>query len=507
MHIPLDRSSTLPLGQQISQHLAQLIRDGVLTSGVKLSATRELARLLHVDRSTVAKAYSALLAEGLLTSHVGQGTFVAAQEALFPLPTPFIHSVDSFEWSGLFSKASHLIVSDTRRMEFPDTKNQSGVISFAGGVPDSDFFPTEPFRKILNAVIKTEGAELLQYAPLGGYLPLRRFLSTYLLRFGIRARAEEILIVNGSQQGFDLIARTLLDPGDGVAIEQPTYPRAIQLFRSIGAQFFPVSMGENGLSLSQLERVLGRHSPKLLYCQPSAHNPTGCSMDAAARRALLTLARTHHLPIVEDGFEGGLYDADARPVPLKAQDLQGLVIYIGTFSKILFPGLRLGWMVASPPLMERLQAAKQLSDIHTSSLIQAAVFHFCHRRLLERHVGRVMIEYAKRRDRLLRALDREMPKGTSWTKPQGGFSLFVTLPAGLDSAQLLPRALARGISFTPGHLFFVNGGGERCFRLSFSSVSTGKIEEGVRRLARVIRESMHRPKRSDSTARAAVPLV
>jgi GntR family transcriptional regulator/MocR family aminotransferase len=507
MHIPLDRSSPIPLVQQIRQYLSQLVHSGVLTSGVKLPSTRELATALRVNRTTVAAAYDALVNDGLLVSHVGQGTFVAPQDKLFPASAPSPHAAPSFDWSGLFSKASHLIASDTRGTEMSGVVTKPGVISFAGGIPDSDLFPTNAFRQALNKVVKTEGADLLQYASLGGYLPLRRFLSTHLLQFGIRARAEEILIVNGSQQGFDLIARTLLDPGDSVAIEQPTYPRAIQLFRSTGAHLFPIAFSPDGLSLSQLERLLDRHTPKLLYCQSSAHNPTGLSMDAASRRALIALATRHHFPVVEDGFDGGFYYSDPPPPPLKAQDPQGLVIYIGTFSKTLFPGLRLGWIVASPPLLERLQAAKQLSDIHTSPLIQAAVYHFCRRRLLEHHVLRIAPEYSRRRTKLLRALEREMPKGMSWTKPHGGFSLFVTLPPDLDSAQLLPLAQDRGVSFTPGRAFFANGGGERYLRLSFSAVPTGKIEGGVRRLARAIRESMHRPTRISAPERLAVPLV
>ncbi|HLC42414.1 MAG TPA: PLP-dependent aminotransferase family protein [Methylomirabilota bacterium] len=507
IHISLERSSSVPLVQQIRQRLSQLVHSGILTPGVKLPSTRELASTLRVNRTTVSAAYDALTNEGLLVSHVGQGTFVAPQDGLFPAPAPSLRAVPSFDWSALFSKASHLIASDMRGTEMAGVATGPGVISFAGGVPDSDLFPTNSFRQVLNKVVKTEGAELLQYAPLGGYLPLRRFLSAYLLRFGIQARADEILIVNGSQQGFDLIARTLLDSSDSVAIEQPTYPRAIQLFRSTGAHLFPITFGQDGLLLSQLERLLERQTPKLLYCQSSAHNPTGLSMDAASRRALIALANRHHFPLVEDGFDGGFYYGDPPAPPLKAQDPQGLVIYIGTFSKTLFPGLRLGWIVASPPLMERLQAAKQLSDIHTSPLIQAAVYHFCQRRLLERHVLRVAPEYGRRRAKLLSALDREMPHETSWTKPHGGFSLLVTLPAGIDSAELLPLAHGRGVSFTPGRVFFANGGGERHLRLSFSAVPTGKIEEGVRRLARAIRESMHRPARTSAADQLAVPLV
>ncbi len=268
-------------------------------------------------------------------------------------------------------------------------------------MPDSGLFPTDAFRRVLNRVIREEGRELLQYYPGRGYPPLREFLAGYLLRFGLEVRPEEILIVNGSQQGFDLVARTLLDPGDFVAIEEPSYPRAMQVFRAFGAQLLPVPMRDGGLDPEHLDRLLERQSPKLLYCQPSAHNPTGLTMRPEARKRLLEVAARHRLPIMEDGFDGSLFFGPQPPAPLKALDVSGLVIYIGTFSKILFPGLRLGWIVAAPELIDRLEVAKDLADIHTSPLIQAAVYHFCRQRLLDRHQARVLREYGRRRAALL----------------------------------------------------------------------------------------------------------
>src|SRR6266436_4636081 len=471
MRIALDRGTgragKAPLSRQIQLHFERLIGQGLLGSGVKLPATRELAQELGVNRTTVALAYDELVAGGWARAHVGQGTFVADR---VPRPGP-------------------------------------GAISFAGGMPDSGLFPTEAFRRVLNRVIREEGPELLQYYPARGYPPLREFLSGYLLRFGLEARPEEILIVNGSQQGFDLVARTLLDPGDFVAIEEPSYPRAMQVFRSFGAQLLPVPMAGGGLSVDHLARLLERQAPKLLYCQPSAHNPTGLHMPAAARRRLLDVATRHRVPIVEDGFDGSLYYGERPPVPLKASDASGQVIYLGTFSKILFPGLRLGWMVASPELIERLEMAKQLADIHTSPLIQAAVYHFCRQRLLDRHQARALREYARRRNSLLATLGRRMPEGVTWTETQGGFSLLVELPEGLDAATLLARAIERGVAFTPGAAFYSDSGGERSLRLSFSAVPFGKIEEGVRRLADTIRESRRHPDVGTRERGPAVPLV
>jgi DNA-binding transcriptional MocR family regulator len=481
---------------------------------VKLPATRELAHQIGVNRATVALAYEDLIASGLARAHVGQGTFVAdgvartdgrhAETATAGRPV----SRPAIDWGALLSRSARASVEDDARWRdlAGDTVRSGGVISFAGGMPDSGLFPTDAFRRVLNQVVRDEGEALLQYAGAGGYAPLRSYLCAYLLRFGVEARPDEILIVNGSQQGFDLVARTFLDPGDAVAIEQPTYPRAAQVARSFGADLLAVPWDAEGPRAEVLERLLARHAPKLFYCQPTGHNPTGLTMTGARAERVLAVAGEHQVPIVEDGFDGSLQYSERPSLPLKARDRDGVVIYVGTFSKILFPGLRLGWVVAPGPVIERLEAAKQLADLHTSALLQAAVHRFCALRLLDRHVGRVAAEYARRRAALLDALRRRMPASVTWTVPAGGFSLLVTLPAGLDAAALLPRAVDRGVSFTPGTAFAIDDGGTGTLRLAFSSVPAARIDEGVRRLAHTIHEELKRPRRRPRE-RAAMPLV
>jgi DNA-binding transcriptional MocR family regulator len=505
MDIPLDRDR--PLARQIQAHLERLIGDGLLGPGVKLPATRELAGRLRVNRATVALAYEELVAAGLAHAHVGQGTFVAGGGAA-PGLAPSAARPAPIDWTALLSRGARAAAADEERLRQLGAASGGGAaaISFAGGMPDSALFPTDAFRRVLNQVVRDEGAALLQYAPVGGYAPLRRYLAGYLLRFGIEARAEEILIVNGAQQGFSLIARTLLDPGDLVAIEQPTYTGAMQGFRAAGARLLPVEWAAGGPRPDVFERLCERQAPKLFYCQSSAHNPTGLTLEPETGRRLLAAAARHQVPIVEDGFDGSLHYGPRPATPLKAADRAGLVIHIGTFSRILFPGLRLGWLVAPSPLVERLQAAKQLADLHTSALLQAAVHRFCERRLLERHVTRVTAEYARRRTLLLASLRRRMPEGVTWTEPAGGFSLLLTLPPGLAAAALLPAAAARGVAFTPGPAFFLDGGGERTLRLAFSSVAAARIDEGVRRLAETIRAARRQP-RPRRTEHEMVPVV
>jgi 2-aminoadipate transaminase len=511
MRIPLDRGRSragkAPLSRQIQLHLERLIGQGLLAPGVKLPATRELSRELGVNRTTVALAYDELVAGGWARAHVGQGTFVVDRVPAAARVTRAV--APRLDWAALLSRGAQVIAADTRRRRGYSQLPRSGpgAISFAGGMPDSDLFPTEAFRRVLNRVIREEGRELLQYYPARGYPPLREFLAGYLLRFGLEVRPDEILIVNGSQQGFDLVARTLLDPGDFVAIEEPSYPRAMQVFRAFGAQLLPVPMVDGGLDPEHLDRLLERQSPKLLYCQPSAHNPTGLTMRDEARKRLLEVAARHRLPIMEDGFDGSLFFGPRSPAPLKALDVSGLVIYIGTFSKILFPGLRLGWIVAAPELLDRLEVAKELADIHTSPVIQAAVYHFCRQRLLDRHQARVLREYGRRRAALLQSLAKRMALDVTWTANEGGFSLLLTLPVGMDATALLERAVQRGVVFTPGNAFFVDGGGERMLRLSFSALPAGQIDEGVKRLAETIRDVQRHPEPAGLIATPAVPLV
>jgi 2-aminoadipate transaminase len=505
VNIPLDRDRPVPLARQILGHLERLIAEGLLAPGVKLPATRELAQTLRVNRATVALAYEELVAAGLARAHVGQGTFVAGEPTTRPAGPP--PGPAPLDWGALLSRSARTAAADEERrraLGIPGGPS-AAVVSFAGGMPDSALFPTEAFRRVLNQVVREEGGALLQYSAVGGYAPLRRYLASYLLRFGVEARAEEILIVNGSQQGFDVIARTLVDPGDPVAIEQPTYTGAMQAFRSFGARLLAVDWDAAGPRADVFERLCERQGPKLFYCQPSAHNPSGLTIEPEVGRRLLAIAARHQVAVVEDGFDGSLYYGARPATPLRAVDRAGVVLYIGTFSKILFPGLRLGWLVAPSPVVERLQAAKQLADLHTSALLQAAVHRFCERRLLDRHIARVTAEYARRRAVLLAALRRRMPEGVTWTDPQGGFSLLVTLPAGLEATTLLPPALERGVAFTPGPAFFLDGG-ERTLRLSFSSVDTARIDEGVRRLAEAIKavQRLPRPRRAE---REMVPVV
>jgi GntR family transcriptional regulator/MocR family aminotransferase len=509
--IQLDRRSGVPLYAQIVNYMRGLIETDVLKPGVKLPATRELAIDLGVDRATIVTAYDELVAQGFATAHVGQGTFVAVHAAVAAQPpqeaTAAEHLTPEINWRQSFSRAAR-INAGWRPLDISSQRLPEATISFAGGMPDSSLFPIDAFRQVMHEVLRTEGQALLQYNPASGYPPLRRYLADYLLRKGLVVTEADILIVNGSQQGLDLVARTLLDPGDRVVVEGPSYPGALQIFHAYQAEVLTVPVGHDGIRRDILEGVLQRLAPKCIYVMPTFQNPTGATVSLEGRRELLAMAAKVQVPIIEDDFHNELRYDGAPVLSLRGLDRRGLVISVGTFSKILFPGLRVGWIVAPPEVMERLIIAKRVSDFHTSALIQAAIYHFCRRRLLDRHMERMRREYRRRRDTLLQALRRHCPPPVKWTHPQGGFSLLLTLPAGLDTQRLLPEAASAGVLYTPGTLFYADGGGRNQLRLSFSDVPVDQIEAGVQRLSSVLAAALDGDRRARSLAsQEGPPLV
>jgi DNA-binding transcriptional MocR family regulator len=509
--IQLDRRSGSPLYVQIVEYIRRLIETDVLKPGVKLPATREFATDLGVDRATVVAAYDELVAQGLATAHVGQGTFVAARAvaaAPWPRESPDPESLTAeINWRQCFSRTAR-ISADWRPPDLAVQQASEEMISFAGGMPDSSLFPIDAFRQVMHEVLRTEGQGLLQYTAASGYPPLRRYLAEYLVRKGLAVTEADILIVNGSQQGLDLVARTLLDPGDRVVVEGPSYPGALQIFRSYQTEVLTVPVGHDGIRRDILEGVMQRLAPKCIYVMPTFQNPTGATVGLEGRRELLAMAAKAQVPIIEDDFHNELRYDGAPVISLRGLDRKGLVIAVGTFSKILFPGLRVGWIVAPSEVMERLIIAKRVSDFHTSALIQAAIYHFCRRRLLDQHMELMRREYRRRRDTLLQALRRYCPPHVTWTHPQGGFSLLLTLPTGVDTSSLLPEAAGAGVLYTPGTLFYVDGGGRNQLRLSFSDVPVERIEAGIQRLSSVLAFALESSRHARTgESRESPPLV
>lgn len=477
--LALDRGSDVPLYEQVRAQIAGLIASGDLAAGTRLPATRELARSLHVNRATIANAYESLATDGLVRSHVGQGTFVQEGEPL-RATTPF------WPFSRAMEAASRRIHPAAPPTEHPDP------IDFASLIPDEELFPVEPFRKTIDAVLRRRGKELLQYGPVAGYPPLRQHIAEWLSERQVEATAEHVLIVNGSQQGLDLVFRALVNPGDTVAVESPTYTVVLPVLAHYQARVLGIPMSDRGMDLEALESALSRDSVRLIYTMPTFHNPTGLTMDLETRRSLLRMANRHGVPIIEDDFDSELrFQGEALP-PIKALDESGIVLYLGTFSKGLFPGLRLGWIVAPPDLVRMLGRAKMFTDYHTNQLLQAAVLEFCERGHYQEHLEHLARVNREKSRVLLGALTRHLPAEVTWTEPEGGYAFWITLPPRISSELLLTQGARQGVLFTPGSQFFTGDEGDRFLRLSISRVPTVRIEEGIRRLARLIDQQMAR---------------
>ncbi len=498
MQIDIDRSSRTPIYLQVKRHFARLIHKGTLPAGHKLPASRDLAQSLGLNRGTVINAYSELEAEGLIHSHIGQGTFVnpkAGSERegseLFSETGP----ARSKLWRVAFARRMERMKS-REEMAFRSVKVSDDTISFAGGAPETSLFPVEEFSRAMSAALRKHGGQLLEYGPSQGYFPLRQWVSARLTAFGIEAAPEEVTIVSGSQQALDLVGRLLLDPDDLVVVEDPTYFGALNSFNAFQATYLSVRRDSAGLDLDALENILAQHHPKFLYVIPNFHYPTGHCLGTSATGQLMEVLERYQVPFVEDDFCANLrYEGRIEPA-LKSMDRTGLGIYIGTFSKSLFPGLRIGWVIAPKEISERLVQAKQACDLRSGILVQAAAYEFCSRGAFDRHLKVVREAYRTRRDVALKALEKHFPQGSHWEKPNGGLSLWVTLPREVDTMELLGETAAAGVLFAPGTLFSSSGGGENSMRLCFAALEPQVIKKGLAVIGKAARRRMGRSRKS-----------
>jgi 2-aminoadipate transaminase len=388
------------------------------------------------------------------------------------------------------------------------------IVSFAPGYPAPDTFAWDEFRAIASELLGSRDAGTLQYGPTRGYRPLLDAIAGIQRARGIDTALEDLLVTTGSQQGLDLVARVLIDPGDVILVELPTYVGAITAFRNVQATMVGVPQEADGIGLDALEatfvRVTGEgRRVKFLYVVPNFQNPTGLLVGLDKRRRLLEWAERRDVLIVEDDpyrdlyFEDSASEADVRPI--KADDRNGRVIYLSSFSKTLAPGYRVAWMAAAPPVAAKLEMAKQAEDLLTGSLDQRVVYEACRRGVLERQLPMLRRHYAHKRDVMQAALKRELGDVATWPKPRGGFFLWLTLPESVDADRMIPRAIEEGVVYVTGEAFYVNGAGANTLRLSFSAPTPERIELGVSRLARAVRAELAAPATADAAADPAIP--
>jgi 2-aminoadipate transaminase len=393
---------------------------------------------------------------------------------------------------GIKSSAIRELLKITQRPE---------VISFAGGLPAPDVFPIARFEQACHTVLQKNGPASLQYSATEGYEPLREMLAQNMARYGIRARTENVLITSGSQQALDLIGKLLINQGDRILVEAPTYLGALQAFNVYGPEYVSVPIDEDGLRTDLLEPCL-RSGPKFMYILPNFQNPGGTTLSEGRRHELVLLADKYGIPIIEDDPYGQLrYEGEHLP-PLVVLDRENLrrdngysignVIYLSTFSKTLAPGLRLGWIVAPPEVIVKLVQLKQGADLHTSTFNQIVAYEVARDGFLDEHVKLIRQVYRGRRDVMLHALQEFFPPEATWTHPKGGLFLWVTLPLGMDSVKLFDAALKENVAFVPGESFYPANGhpiGPH-MRLNFSNATPEQIREGIRRLSIAVKKQM-----------------
>jgi len=463
-----------PVYHRIAEAIRQAIEEGRVGAGVRLPAIRSLAAQLDVNRDTVALAYERLADEGWVESTVGRGTFVRGRPA--PAPRPARPPVISGE-------VERLLALENARTRFG---GGADVVDLHSLIPDPALYPVDDFRRAFNRAVTGAGADLFLYGGAQGHARLREVLARRFGAAGIDVGPEEIVLCHGASQGIALALRLFASSGDRVAIEVPTYHNVLAALASLGLEPVAVPMTATGPDLAVLERVLAEPDVKAFYTIPTFHNPMGITTSRLHRRALLDVARRAGRPVIEDAFEMDLRARGDSVPSLAALDEDGFVVHLQSFSKSLFPGLRVGSIVARGRAVDGLVALKHATDLSDALLLQAALAEFIDEGAYDRHLGRIRRELRARHVAVDEAIGAYLPAGTEWTRPEGGYQVWVELPFAVDTRDLLADASRAGVLFSPGSHFLPDGGASRCLRLTLARAGADRIREGVRALGRVV---------------------
>jgi 2-aminoadipate transaminase len=470
----LNERSDVPLYRQLSDAISNNIEKGVIQPGDRLPPTRELAAHLNLNRTTVSAAYAALEEQGLIRGHVGRGSFVIGPSQR---PAPMA----GLDWEAILPP-----------LDTPATLSQPVEISFATSRPDNDGFPMAQFRRLAKEVIDSPDArEILQLGSPFGYGPLRNYLLEQARQEGTARAGDDIIITNGCQQALDLLARLLASRGETILAEDPVYRGLRKVFEQTGANVVTAAVGENGVDPAALETLIARHRPRAVALTPSFQNPTGVSIPAVNRAAIVEKAVRSGVVLIESDIYSELrYEGHAAPT-LKRIDESGNTILLRSYSKISFPGLRVGWVIAPRPVIQCLAELKQTSDLHSDHLAQAVLFHFANSGEMARHLMRMRESGAHRLAATLSACGRYLPAGARFTRPEGGLNIWVELPGPLDAHELLMRAQEQGVSFLPGSYFSEGRAYSRFLRLSFGGLPPKEIERGIRILGGIATKELN----------------
>jgi DNA-binding transcriptional MocR family regulator len=487
MLLKIVRTGSKPIYQQLIHEIENLIDQGILQAGHSLPSTRSLADKLGINRSTVTRAYEELQALGYLYSRQGSYHKVESRRKVASYHP---ESRSAIPWDRILSAGAgdvHEIYLHYSPEKPKGPPSRQDLINISELDLDPRLYPMADFKRCLNHVLHRFGAETLQYGDHRGYTPLRDQIAQRLRLHGISVTEKEILVTNGAQQAIDMIIRMLAGKEARVAIEAPTYAAMLPLLRLNGIKPLEVPMKEDGMDLDFLEKVLSKEKVSFVYTMPNFQNPTGITTSHAHRERLLNLCLEHRIPLVEDGFEEDMKYFGKVALPIKSMDGKKIVIYLGTFSKALFPGLRIGWVTADSECISRLTAIKRFSDLGSGKLVQIVLYEFLKRGYYDKQLRRMHRTFRKRMQLALQTMEASFPPSITWTRPAGGYTLWVKLPARWDQEKLSEHLKKFGVVVSPGSYYFYRNKPSAFFRLSIAKRNEEEIKEGITRLALALR--------------------
>jgi len=483
--VNLDEGKKEPIYIQIINQIIEKIDNNNLRPGDMLPSTRKLAEILGIHRATVSLAYQELWSLGFIELNPGVCAKVR-KRANIATKTCSIHK-SNIDWQKNSSQESNNIMETYIKVNTSvENEDSSEYIDFSTLNMDTKIFPVENFRTCLNETIKKNGTELFQYGDPLGYQPLREYISYHLKNHGISVSPEEVFITNGTQQAIDLVLRMIAEPGKSVAIEAPTYKEIIPLIKHFKLEAMEIPIDKNGMNLSILEEKIKVKKPVLIYTMPNFQNPTGVTTDQIHREKLIYIAEKYRIPILEDGFEEEMKYFGKVVLPIKSMDKHNVVIYCSTFSKVLFPGIRVGWIAADEECIKRLTALRHFSEISLSMVLQAGMYNFCIRGFYDKHINKLHRIYRKRMQIALNSLNKYVNKDLAeWIEPIGGYFIWLKLKE--KPSLCLDKVFNMyGIKVSLGNNYFFSVTSDTYLRLSISALSEEEMVEGIKRLGNAI---------------------
>jgi DNA-binding transcriptional MocR family regulator len=474
--ISLSKGNGRPIFMQLHEQIVERIAAGELTAGARLPAVRHLAKQLGINHMTVAKAYKDLAKAGFVEGRAGGGTHVRP---------PF--GTRARRGGGPEPAFAEPLLSE----RLDELSHAPGVIGFTRNYPTPDSDCVTEFESCLQSVIAGGLAPYLAYVPPNGRIGFRHCIADYLAQQGISVAPEDVVVTSGAQQAIELVIRLLVPPGSSVIVERPAYYGAINALRSARAHILEVPLENDGMDIEKLEAHLSRHRPRLIYTNPTFQNPSGVTTSIEKRRTILALARKHGVAILEDDHSSELRFSGAAVSSIRAMAEPGDNVFLARgFGKVLLPGTRLGYVVAPARARRPLLALKAHGDLHTNGIMQEAMTQFLTRKNYPGFLDRMRKTYAARQRQLIKSLSAGMPEGTVIGRPEGGLSLWVTLPEGTEVSELYYRAVRRGVAFVAGEVFYAFQVNPRTLRVSFGHLEDDLLEEGVARLCSVAKDLM-----------------